>query len=182
MKNKSTILLTLIAMFYLFKFAIDQGQQVNFNVNYQPDQPINFSHKIHAGENKINCNYCHFAAEKGRHAGIPPTQLCFNCHDKIRKDSPEIQKIKKAMVEGKPIEWIKVHHYPDFAYFNHSQHVKVGKISCQECHGAVETMTKVKQVRELNMGWCLECHRKNEISPPTDHKSSKGGDCARCHY
>jgi len=154
----------------------------NFNVNYAPQQPINFSHKIHAGENKIQCLYCHYAAEKGRHAGIPPVELCMNCHNKVKMDAPEIQKLKTSLKTGKTIEWKKVHHFPDFAYFNHSQHVLVGKVSCQECHGPVETMTRLRQEKVLNMGWCLDCHRKKQIAAPEDHKSKAGGDCARCHY
>lgn len=159
-----------------------EGRNVNFNKGFEPQQPIPFSHKIHAGENKIQCLYCHFAAEKGRHAGIPPTELCLNCHKQVKKDSPEIKKITDAVASGKSIEWIKVHHFPDFAYFNHSQHVRVGKIACQQCHGPVDTMTRVKQQSELNMGWCMSCHRQNEIAPPNSHKSAAGGDCAKCHY
>lgn len=178
---------TIIVIFTLILIAAvveltDFGRHVNFNESYEPQQPINFSHKIHAGENKIQCLYCHFAAEKGRHAGIPPVDLCMNCHNIVKKGSAEIGKLKNALAKGKTVEWIKVHHFPDFAYFNHSQHVKVGKISCQECHGPVETMTKMRQEKVLNMGWCLECHRKNDIAPPNDHKSAKGGDCASCHY
>ena len=182
MKNKITIILSLLIALGLFKIAVEEGQKVSFNEAYEPDQPINFSHKIHAGENKIQCMYCHFAAEKGRHAGVPPTELCMNCHTQIRKDSPEIDKIKKSLSQNKPIEWVKVHHLPDFAYFNHSQHVKVGKVSCQSCHGPVETMTRMRQDKSLNMGWCIDCHREKEIFPPADHKSKAGGDCAKCHY
>lgn len=182
MKNKFLILIILVVVTGVVVAITNEGRMSNFNVGYQPQQPINFSHKIHAGENKIQCLYCHFAAEKGRHAGVPPTELCLNCHSQIKKKSPEIKKIKDAVAGGKKIEWIKVHHFPDFAYFNHSQHVRVAKISCQKCHGPVETMTKMKQEKILSMGWCLDCHRKNKIAPPEDHKSKAGGDCAKCHY
>lgn len=182
MKNKLTIILLVGIILGAVSLLIDEGQKVNFNQGYQPVQPINFSHKVHAGENKINCLYCHFAAEKGRHAGIPPVELCMNCHKKIRPDSLEVAKIKTALETGKTINWIKVNHFPDFAYFNHSQHVKVGKVNCQECHGPIESMTKVKQVKPLNMGWCLDCHRSKGIAAPNNHKSSGGGDCAKCHY
>lgn len=166
----------------LLYLLTDEMQKVNFNEGYMPAQPIAFSHKIHAGDNKINCQYCHFGAEQGRHAGIPPTELCMNCHDKIKVESTEIAKIADSLKTGENIQWVKVHHYPDFAYFNHAQHVKVGKISCQDCHGQVEKMARVQQKGKLNMGWCLECHRESGISPPNDHKSKAGGDCARCHY
>src|SRR5690606_8602751 len=104
---------------------------------YAPVQPISFSHKVHAGDNQIACVYCHYSAEQGRHAGIPPAELCMNCHTHVKKDSPEVGKINEALVQNKNIEWEKVHHLPDFAYFNHSQHVRVGNVSCQECHGDV---------------------------------------------
>ena len=105
-----------------------------------------------------------------------------NCHKIVKKGSKEIGKLKEALKEGKTVEWIKVHHFPDFAYFNHSQHVKVGKVSCQECHGPVETMTRMRQENVLNMGWCLDCHRSKGIAQPENHKSARGGDCSSCHY
>ncbi len=183
MKNYKWIIFLVFVLFFAgLVFLIDFGRKVNFNESYGPQQPIHFSHKIHAGENKIQCLYCHFAAEKGRHAGIPPAELCMNCHKIVKKGSPEIAKIKDALTHNKPIEWIKVHHFPDFAYFNHAQHVKVGKVSCQKCHGPVEEMTRLRQEKPLNMGWCLDCHQEKGIAPPNDHKSAKGGDCARCHY
>ena len=182
MKNKLVFAAVLILGGGIIYALTLEGRQVSFNTNYEPQQPINFSHKIHAGDNKIQCMYCHYGAEKGRHAGIPPVELCLNCHKKIKTESEEIKKIADHVKTGKSIEWIKVHHFPDFAYFNHSQHVRVGKISCQECHGQVESMTRMKQVKTLNMGWCIDCHRKNEIAAPKDHKSAAGGDCARCHY
>lgn len=182
MKSKLVIIGVILAICGLVLAVVKQGRRANYNINYKPKQPISFSHKTHAGDNQIACLYCHYAAEKGRHAGIPPTELCMNCHSQIKKDSSEIAKITDSLKSGKPIEWTKVNHYPDFAYFNHSQHVRVGNISCQECHGAIETMPRVKQVKTLEMGWCLECHREKGIAPPNDHKSKAGGDCARCHY
>lgn len=164
--------------FALVKFA----RTIGFTENYAPKQPIKFSHRVHAGDAQIQCQYCHFASEQGRHAGIPPTELCMNCHTKIKKDSPEILKVKEALDSGKNIQWQKVHHLPDFAYFNHSQHVSVGKVACQKCHGEVQTLDVMKQTGDLSMGWCIRCHRENEIAPPNDHKSKAGGDCARCHY
>jgi cytochrome c551/c552 len=174
---------------------------------YQPDQPIWFSHKIHAGQNQIDCQYCHFTADKSMHAGIPPVQVCLNCHNQVREGqitgTEEIDKIHAAWNEGKPIEWIKVHNLPDHAYFNHAQHVTVGKVECNECHGPVEKMDQVMQVHDLGMGWCIECHRDREIQ--VDNKFYEqytelqealssgdlkratvmeiGGDeCQKCHY
>lgn len=182
MKNIDYIVLSVALVSVLLYAAVIEGQKISFNESYEPVQPINFSHKVHAGDNQINCQYCHFASEQGRHAGIPPTSLCLNCHEVIKKDSPEILKIRKSIEDKNPIEWVKVHHLPDFAYFNHSQHVNVGKISCQTCHGSVEKMDIVKQENSLNMGWCIDCHRGSSIAPPDDHKSRAGGDCAKCHY
>lgn len=182
MRTKLTILAILSILGAAAYFLINEGQRVSYNTGYEPDQPINFSHKIHAGDNQVACVYCHFAAEKGRHAGIPPVELCMNCHVKIKFDAPEIKKIAANLKEGKGIEWVKVHHYPDFAYFNHSQHVRLGKVSCQECHGPVETMTRMRQENTLNMGWCLDCHRQKGIAQPTDHKNAGAADCAKCHY
>ncbi|MBT3983658.1 MAG: cytochrome c3 family protein [Bacteriovoracaceae bacterium] len=182
MKRPFTLLIVIIAFGFIVAEVVKSARTIGFNEGYEPDQPLPFSHKIHAGENKINCQYCHFGADKGRHAGIPPTQLCLNCHNQIRKDSDEIQKIHTAVKSGKDIEWVKVLHFPDFAYFNHSQHVRLGKIECQTCHGVVEGMTRMRQVGKLSMGWCVGCHRENEIAPPNDHKRKTGGDCAKCHY
>jgi ribosomal protein L34E len=177
---------------YFANLAVQEARRVGVNQGYEPDQPIAFSHKVHAGDNKIDCMYCHFAAEKGRHAGIPPANVCMNCHAEIKKDSPEIVKIKTAIEQNKPIEWLKVHRLPDFAYFNHSQHVTSGKVSCQDCHGPVETMTRMRQDKPLTMGWCMECHRAKGITPPEGHsveqtkqdvmKAMGGLDCAKCHY
>jgi hypothetical protein len=180
MKWKLVILA--FAILLMGTFAVKCARDVGFREGYAPVQPINFSHKIHAGDNAISCQYCHFAADKGRHAGIPPTELCLNCHKKIKPDAPDIKKIKAAIESKTNIKWIRVHNLPDFAYFNHSQHVRVGKVNCQSCHGPVETMTRLTQVKPMNMGWCIDCHRGNEIAPPKDHKNATGGDCARCHY
>lgn len=163
-------------------FVITQGRHLGFNQGYAPDQPVAFSHKRHAGDLKIDCQYCHFGADKGRHAGVPPTELCLNCHKMVKPDSPEIKKLQAAINTGKNIQWVKVNHFPDFAYFNHSQHVNVAELKCQTCHGEVEKMVIYKQEKKLNMGWCINCHRDNEIAPPRDHKRASGGDCSKCHY
>ena len=149
---------------------------------YEPEQPINYSHKVHAGDNKMDCLYCHFGAEKSRHAGIPPANVCMNCHWMVKTESPEIKKIKDAIDTNTPIEWIRIHSLPDYVLFNHSRHVN-GGVSCQECHGPVETMAKVKQVAPLTMGWCIECHRTKGIAAPIAKPGTEvGSDCASCHY
>lgn len=181
MKKFVTIILALTLLGILIEVVVVQASRVGNTQGYEPDQPIQFSHKIHAGENKINCRYCHFASERGRHAGIPPTQVCMNCHDQIRNDSPEIAKLRDAIANKKPIEWIRVHELPAFVYFNHSEHVRAD-VACQTCHGPVESMTRMRQYSPLSMGWCLNCHREKGIAPPNDTKTASGGDCARCHY
>ncbi|MEK6608679.1 MAG: cytochrome c3 family protein [Myxococcota bacterium] len=146
---------------------------------YEPPQPIAFSHAQHAGELQIDCLHCHFGAETSRHAGVPPANVCMNCHTQAKKDSPEIAKLRDAISSGRPIQWVKVHSLPDFAYFNHARHVGAG-VACASCHGAVETMVRVRQEPAMTMGWCLDCHRTTaqaataRLDPPRD--------CAACHY
>lgn len=175
-----------IVVFLVFTF-IDSASQVGINQGYEPDQPIAFSHKIHAGENQIQCMYCHSGSERSRHAGIPSASTCMNCHSNIKKDSEEIQKIVEALKGKKSIQWNKVHKLADFVYFSHEQHVGSGKISCQTCHGPVEKMTRMRQQNDLTMGWCISCHRQSDVvvHGTTDVKkvSDTGGmDCAKCHY
>lgn len=158
--------------------------------NYQPEQPIAFSHALHAGENEIDCNYCHSSARHSKHSGIPSANVCMNCHmyvdgseitdatGNLKYDgegSPEIAKIYAAIgwdsenreyiedYEEQPIKWVRIHNLPDLAYFNHSQHVNAGQLECQECHGPVETMEEMYQYSELTMGWCINCHRETEV-------------------
>lgn len=169
-------------------------RSVGDNQGYEPDQPIAFSHKMHVGDNQIPCLYCHSGAERSRHAGIPATSTCMNCHKIIRKDSSEIAKIKAALVNEKPIEWTKVHRLADFVAFSHEIHVGSGKVSCQSCHGPVEQMSRMRQANNMTMGWCIECHRKSEVTvhpvdvskmpdPRREKVSEAGGlDCAKCHY
>ena len=145
--------------------------------DYAPEQPIKFSHKLHAGQNGISCVYCHSGAEKSRHANIPSPNVCMNCHTYVQEGpvygKEEIAKLYDALdfnpetgVYGpnpKPVQWIQVHNLPDLAYFNHAQHTTVGGIDCQTCHGAVEEMDVVKQVAPLTMGWCIQCHLDTEV-------------------
>ena len=168
----------------LSRVGIDQG--------YAPTQPIAFPHKIHAGDNKIPCLYCHYAARTSRHAGIPPASVCMNCHHMLERQTIEIEKLKESVQEQRPIKWIKVHNLPDFVYFNHSQHVLSG-VTCQRCHGPVEQMERVQQVSPLTMGWCLECHREHahiatadfaRVMQGVEHRPMPvaGLDCTSCHY
>lgn len=146
---------------------------------YHPDQPIKFSHKIHAGDNEIACQYCHFSVEKSRHSGIPTVNICMNCHKGIQEGpttgKTEIAKIYDAAgydpstgkydeSKANPIKWIKVYNLPDHVYFSHQQHVVVGKQDCANCHGDVKSMTTVEQKNPLTMKWCIECHRKTEVA------------------
>src|SRR4051794_31453279 len=138
------ILIVLLGVAYVFPSASNQG--------YAPEQPIPFSHKLHAGDNKIPCLYCHSGAEKSKHASIPPLNVCMNCHSVVKVDSPYIQKLRQSFAEGKPIEWVRVHELPDFVYFPHKRHVAKG-VSCETCHGNVKAMERIEQKAPLTMGW-----------------------------
>jgi hypothetical protein len=148
---------------------------IGYNQGYQPDQPVNFSHKIHAGQYQINCKYCHTGTEVSRHASVPSVNVCMNCHGPalVQKDSPELQKVRDAFTSGKSIAWQKVHLLPDHVKFNHAPHIKAGK-DCTVCHGEVQEMAKIKQNASLSMGWCVNCHRQPENNAPTT--------CSTCHY
>ena len=154
-----------------------------YNKGYKPVQPISFSHKLHAGELQMDCKYCHFGAEKGKKAGVPPVSVCLNCHKQIRPDAPEIKKIHAAAASGQSIPWVKVHNLPDFVTFDHSRHVNKG-VACQTCHGPVQEMVEVKQFSSLAMGWCVNCHRSYNTDPPEqlkDRKIHASIDCTGCH-
>jgi hypothetical protein len=160
--------------------------QVGVNQGYMPVQPIHYSHKIHSGDNKIDCNYCHSSAKVSKHSGIPSLNICMNCHKSIYEYNgetteeyskefydAEIQKLYKAVGwddEAQeytgvtyPVKWVRIHNLPDFAYFNHSQHVSVAGIECQTCHGPVEEMEIMYQHSPLTMGWCINCHRETNV-------------------
>lgn len=139
---------------------------------YAPEQPIAFSHKLHAGDMHMDCLFCHFNAERGKHAGVPPTQVCMGCHSQVAVNRPLIRQLtaiaeKKTYTdtegvahEGGMVHWNRVHKLPDHVYFSHEWHVKAN-VSCQTCHGPVETMTVLRQHAPLTMGWCLDCHRRS---------------------
>ncbi|HYE56257.1 MAG TPA: c-type cytochrome [Chitinophagaceae bacterium] len=229
----ATILLFVVGGFYTIQGAIGLQRQQN----YQPEQPIYFSHKVHAGLNQINCMYCHSGAWDSKHAGIPSINVCMNCHQSIStyekgpeltnadgetiNGTAEIQKLYKAAgftpgqlpwdpAKGKAIEWVKIHNLPDHVYFNHSQHVRAGKVQCQTCHGEITAMDEVKQFADLSMGWCVNCHRTSKVDFPDStgkngnqfysiyqkfHNDIKEGrmdsvtvkdigglECQKCHY
>lgn len=245
-KNKSYIMVAVLVLFGIGGFftingAIGLGRQQN----YQPEQPIFYSHKVHAGTNQISCLYCHGGAQDSKQASIPSVNTCMNCHKSISKyegpdelvredgtkvdGTAEIAKLyayagwnaatktynpdnnKDGMPDGsKPIEWVKIHNLPDHVYFNHSQHIKVGKQQCQTCHGNIQEMPEVYQFNNLSMGWCINCHRDTKVdfynkADSTgnkfysiyekfhkDLKSKKmdsvtvehigGTECQKCHY
>jgi hypothetical protein len=130
-------------------------------VGYQPDQPVPYSHALHAGDLGIDCRYCHVGVENSSQAVIPATQTCMNCHQKIRAESPKLLPVLESFATGMPVPWVRVHDLPDFVYFNHSAHVSRG-VSCVSCHGRVDRMEVVAQSAPLTMGWCLDCHRNPE--------------------
>ena len=137
------------------------GSPVTTDVGYQPEQPVEFSHAIHAGKLGMDCRYCHTTVDKAAFAAIPPTQTCLNCHTNIRTESPKLLKVRESGVTGKPLDWIKVHNLPDYSYFNHSAHINKG-VSCVSCHGRVDQMETVFQAKTLSMSFCLDCHRAPE--------------------
>ncbi|MEZ4873829.1 MAG: cytochrome c3 family protein [Bdellovibrionales bacterium] len=146
---------------------------IGYNQGYMPDQPIPFSHELHAGQNKIACQYCHTGTEDSRHASVPSLNICMNCHLTVKAGSPYIQQITEAYSNGESIPWKKVHLLPDHVKFNHQAHVKAGK-DCQTCHGPVEQMEVVYQHSDLSMGWCVNCHRQPE--------NNASVNCGTCHY
>jgi len=200
-----------------YKFGMNK---VGVQQTYSPTQPINFSHKLHAGKLQTDCKYCHSTVEKSKQASIPSANTCMNCHKYITlrdrydgKVSPEISKIYTAIgwdpednsyipnYKQKPIKWVRIHNLPDLSYFNHSQHVVIGKVVCQTCHGPIQEMDKVYQFANLQMRWCINCHREKSVDVGNNkyyedlHKRLKkegktyytvadngGLECGKCHY
>lgn len=234
-RNKAYLLLAIIILFLLGGYYLVEGAMgLGRMQGYQPIQPIYYSHKVHAGTNQISCLYCHSGAQDSKHANIPSVNVCMNCHmavkeyagDPITREdgsavnaNAEIQKLyeyagwnpdsKTYDKPGKPIEWVRIHNLPDFVYFNHSQHVKVGRVQCQTCHGEIQKMGEVKQFADLSMGWCVNCHRTSNVQFNDDqghgnkfysiyekfHEDIKnhkydsvtvekigGTECQKCHY
>jgi len=130
-------------------------------VGYAPEQPVPFSHALHAGELGFDCRYCHNTVESMAHAAVPPAATCMNCHEKLQSDSPALEPIRAAYTAGEAVKWVRVHDLADYAYFDHSAHVTRG-VGCVSCHGRIDQMEVVTQAKPLSMGWCLECHRNPE--------------------
>jgi len=200
-RNKTNIAILSIVFFVFGGYMVAKGAiGLGRQKDYQPVQPIYYSHKVHAGINQINCLYCHGSAEQSKHAAIPSVNTCMNCHKAIQAyekgpklfdedgneidGTAEIQKLyefagfdpnnpnKWDPSMAKPIEWIKIHNLPDHVYFNHAQHVNAGKVQCQSCHGEIQAMDEVKQVSDLSMGWCINCHRETKVQ--FNYDSTKG--------
>lgn len=214
LKNKKLVFfIVLCGTIAMGSFSWVTMWNTNVHQGYQPVQPIKYSHELHAGAMKIECQYCHTGAFKSKNASIPSLNVCMNCHKSVKTESPEIHKIYDALgydpntakydsTKAKPIQWVRIHNLPDLAYFNHSQHVKVGAIKCQTCHGPVETMKEVYQYSPLTMKWCIQCHKRTEVNGKGNayydsilaaHDKIKKGEkvtaavlggieCAKCHY
>jgi len=217
----SAILMLLVSAYFVYGFLM----QIGVNQGYEPVQPIHYSHKIHAGDNEIDCKYCHSSARVSKHSGIPSLNVCMNCHKTIYEYNGEtteeyskefydgeIQKLYKAVGwddeeqeytgETQAVKWVRIHNLPDFAYFNHAQHVSVAGIECQTCHGPVEEMEIMYQYSPLTMGWCINCHRETNVKVKDNQYYEKiheqlsqkygvdkltaaqmgGLECGKCHY
>ena len=180
----SVVILLLSSTYFAFQYML----QIGVDQGYMPIQPIHYSHKIHAGDNQIECQYCHYSAKKSKHSGIPSLNVCMNCHENIAEYNGEedlekgytrdfytneIKKLYKAVGwdensqsytgETEPVKWVRIHNLPDFVYFSHAQHVTVAGLDCQKCHGPVEEMEVLYQHSPLTMGWCLNCHKETNI-------------------
>lgn len=190
------------------KLLYEAGTSLGRQEFYEPDQPIKFSHKVHAGDNQIDCQYCHTTVAHSKSAGFPDVNVCWNCHSLVREGSNsgkhQISMVVEAYEKGIPIEWIRVHNLQDHAFFNHSQHVSVAGLDCTACHGEVQEMDRVRQVGDLSMGWCINCHRDTEVQFYDNefyavyeelHKKVESGEidrvtadliggteCSKCHY
>ncbi len=144
------------------------------DVGYMPAQPVEYSHRLHAGQLGMDCRYCHNWVEVSAHANVPPTQTCMNCHNQIKTQSAKLTGVRESWATGEPIEWVKVHHLADYAHFSHAVHVTNG-VGCETCHGNVAEMEVVWQDQSLSMGWCLECHRQPEVYlRPNDQITTMG--------
>ena len=205
---KSRILTIVLGFGVAFSLVLLASRATMFHLpgnqqGYEPVQPIAYSHRLHAGELQIQCQYCHFGADKSRHAGIPPASVCMNCHkfvtaplgavraeDELAEKekraprpvvSAELRKLYDAVNQARPIVWNRIHSLPDFAYFDHRAHVNAG-VACQQCHGPVETMERVRQVSDLSMGWCVNCHRDANRTGIAGRRVNASTDCSTCHF
>ena len=147
--------LTIFALwYYLSPEYIDVG--------YAPEQPVPYSHRLHVGQLGMDCRYCHNWVEVSDWSNLPPTETCMNCHGVVKTESLALLPVRESWATGASVEWVKVHHFPDYAQFSHAVHVKNG-VGCETCHGRIDEMEVVRQVEPLSMGWCLECHRQPEL-------------------
>ena len=158
-----------LAPVYLLGLLYFGGSPQATDVGYQPEQPVPYSHALHAGELGIDCRYCHNTVETSAHASIPATEVCMNCHTAIHPDSEKLEAVRASYESGLSVPWVRIHDLPDYAYFNHSVHVSRG-VGCVECHGRVDKMEEVYQDQPLSMGWCLDCHRNPDqhLRPPAE--------------
>ena len=205
---KSRILTIVLGFAVVFSVMLLASRAAMFHLpgnqqGYEPVQPIAYSHRLHAGELQIQCQYCHFGADKSRHAGIPPASVCMNCHKSVTASlgavraeddlaekekralrpvvSAELSKLHAAVNTGQPIAWNRIHSLPDFAYFDHRPHVN-GGVACQQCHGPVESMERVRQVSDLSMGWCVNCHRDANRAGIAGRRVNASTNCSTCHF
>ena len=128
------------------------------DVGYRPEQPVPYSHKLHVGELRLDCRYCHASVEYSTVANVPPTQACMNCHKLVARESEKLKPIRDSAASGRPMRWVRVHMLPEYAYFNHRAHISAG-VGCVSCHGRIDEMEVVQQEQPLSMSWCLDCHR-----------------------
>jgi len=143
-------------------------------VGYAPKQPVPYSHKLHAGDLGMDCRYCHVAVERSPVAMVPATATCMNCHEKVKPNSENLILVRESLATGDPVEWVRIHHAPDFVYFDHSIHVNSG-VGCETCHGRIDQMDVVYQAQPLSMAWCLDCHRRPEqYLRPVDQVTTMG--------
>ncbi len=204
MTQRTLMILVAVAL-VLGGLAVAEASRVRYpgnDVGYEPEQPIAYSHKLHAGDLGIQCLYCHHGAERSKNAGIPSASVCMNCHkaitarwDTVRPEveaakkegreprrivAPELQKLYDAFDARRPIEWVQVHKMPDFVTFEHRAHVNAG-VACEACHGPIKTMERVRQVSSLSMGWCIDCHRGGSVAKANGVTTQASIDCGTCH-
>lgn len=179
LKIRLPVILFTIAASFILTFYFSRSERDG--VGYRPDQPIAFSHRLHAGDMGIDCQYCHVGVTKERSATIPAVNICMNCHTVAQKDKPEIIKLTEYYETGKPLMWKRVHKVPEYAYFNHSVHINKG-IKCESCHGDVTQMEKVEQMKSFTMTACLDCHRNPKENLPYLTNVKNGPvNCGACH-
>lgn len=182
MRKSIKILVPVIVLLGGFIWGTKFLFSIGDNTGFAPEQPFEFNHKKHAGQYKIPCMYCHSGAYRSRASVVPSMNVCMNCHKVVATDKPKIQKLTELYQKGEAVEWTRVHDLPDFVYFNHERHI-AKNVGCEECHGAIEKMTKVRQVQSLKMGWCLDCHRGKDSGGRPRNGPPRNGptDCGDCH-